>query len=166
EGGYYGMQSFDQSLLQLVMDKAINIDEAMYHASSKQNFALLLEANDIRIDKAVRRVAAGSQQAQPDEAAVAAQRNAGMPTAVPPPLPIAPTMGGFVPSAAYPQHGAVGDFLPQIGGPGTPMQHVTFPGVAPAVAAPMAPAVAFDNPQQPRPQPGIQPDLGQGHTAA
>ncbi|MCW2961679.1 MAG: type pilus twitching motility protein PilT, partial [Thermoleophilia bacterium] len=42
EGGYYGMQSFDQSLLQLVMDKAINIDEAMYHASSKQNFALLL----------------------------------------------------------------------------------------------------------------------------
>ncbi|MBC7460139.1 MAG: PilT/PilU family type 4a pilus ATPase, partial [Thermoleophilia bacterium] len=52
EGSYYGMQSFDQSLLQLVLDGAVTVDEAMFHSSSKQNLALLLEANNVPMNRA------------------------------------------------------------------------------------------------------------------
>ncbi|MCW2955156.1 MAG: hypothetical protein JWO69_25, partial [Thermoleophilia bacterium] len=161
EGAYYGLQSFDQSLLQLVLDKAVTIEEAMSHASSKQNFALLLEANDVRVERDVRRVASGSQQKSSIGDLVRAA-----PVAVPmveaavPAAAAAPTMSPFGPAAAaQPQHGVVGDFLPQIGGQ-QPGQAFTFPGVAPAATT------QYIDPQQPRPQPGISPDLGQGHSAA
>jgi twitching motility protein PilT len=62
EGAYYGMQTFDQGLLQLVLDNAITVEEAMYHATSRQNFALLLEAHNVTIDKGLRKEAAGSVQ--------------------------------------------------------------------------------------------------------
>jgi twitching motility protein PilT len=60
EGAYYGMQTFDQSLLQLVLSGVVTVEEAMYHSTSKQNFALLLEANSVTIDKGLRRHASGS----------------------------------------------------------------------------------------------------------
>ncbi|MCB0879976.1 MAG: PilT/PilU family type 4a pilus ATPase [Thermoleophilia bacterium] len=200
EGAYYGMQSFDQSLLQLVMDKAVTVEEAMLHASSKQNFALLLEANNIRIDRDLRRTAAGSQQAANDELGFDAMRHGRGSAPVPVPVPQAPAAPAApvlqpnpAAEAGYEQVGAgaqpVTDFLPAIGGqPAT--SHVSFPGIEPtAQPGPAAtgpnpfaqpqqpqqpmqqPAQAAQDPgapggpQQPRPQPGISPDLP-GHNAA
>ncbi len=67
EGAYYGMQTFDQSLLQLVKSNAVTVEEAMYHASSKQNFSLLLEANSIPLDRELRRRSSGSLMSIQDE---------------------------------------------------------------------------------------------------
>lgn len=174
EGSYYGMQSFDQSLLQLVIDQAVSIEEAMLHASSKQNFALLLEANDIRMDKSLRRAASGSQQTANDELSHDALRHGR--GAAPVPVPTAPPV--MAPAAAAAQapyeHAAmtqpVVEFLPAIGG-----QPAGAPGMFPVVPAtgyptqaqfPQGPhAAAAAGPQQPRPQPGITPDLP-GHSAA
>jgi hypothetical protein len=176
EGAYYGMQSFDQSLLQLVMDNAVTVEEAMMHASSKQNFALLLEANNVQIDKQLRRVAAGSQNAAQDDLAFdAARRN------VPVPVPTAPVhapghaASTYDPAALAP---AATEYLPAIGGQPA-NAHLNFPGAHPAhpaeAAHPAHPAQAQPvqgqvtqgpgGPQQPRPQPGIVPDLP-GHNAA
>jgi twitching motility protein PilT len=174
EGAYYGMQSFDQALLQLVLDGAISIEEAMFHATSKQNFALLLEANNVRIDRGLRRAAAGSQQAAQDELGFdAVRRGAGahpLPGAGAPAdaavrpggaqfdpaasqHPAAPH--GAVPAAAPPQHAAYGELLPPIAGSAPAFG---FPGQAGGVN----PAL---DPRQPRPQPGISPDAP-GHSAA
>jgi hypothetical protein len=182
EGGYYGMQSFDQSLLQLVIDKAVTIEEAMLHASSKQNFALLLEANDIRIDTSLRRAASGSQQAASDELSHDSLRHGR--GAVPVPAPIAPDLPAGAPvgapvgapaAAAY-EHAAmsppVTEFLPSIGG-NPAAAPVAFPGVVAAgqpaqpqfLQPPQDPNAMPAGPQQPRPQPGITPDLP-GHSAA
>lgn len=43
EGKFYGMQSFDQSLLGLVQDKHVSIEEARLHASNPHDFGLMLE---------------------------------------------------------------------------------------------------------------------------
>jgi twitching motility protein PilT len=183
EGAYYGMQSFDQSLLQLVLDQAVTIEEAMLHASSKQNFALLLEANNVRIDKDLRRAAAGSQTAANDELSHDALRHGR--GAVPVPLPPAPTAPAAHPAAAYDPAALAApapEFLPNIGGqPAQPGAHPAHPAAAhpaqpgpqpgthpgqPAAGQPGHPAAGHPaGPQQPRPQPGIMPDLP-GHNAA
>ncbi len=181
EGAYYGMQSFDQSLLQLVLDQAVTIEEAMLHASSKQNFSLLLEANNIRIDRDLRRAAAGSQATANDELSHDPLRNGRGAVPVPVPIPAAPVAPVAPAAPAHPaatfDPAAAGapaqEFLPNIGG-GT----VTFPSQAP-VGHPAQPQQAHPahpqpaqpqqghpaGPQQPRPQPGITPDLP-GHNAA
>ncbi len=176
EGAYYGMQSFDQSLLQLVLDQAVTIEEAMMHASSKQNFSLLLEANNVRIDRDLRRAAAGSQQTANDELSHDALRHGRGAVPVPVPIPMAaptPAAPTFDPAALA---GAPAqEFLPNIGGaaPGT----VSFPTGAPTgqPQQPQQPQQGHPQgqpqqghpagPQQPRPQPGISPDLP-GHNAA
>jgi twitching motility protein PilT len=43
-GGYYGMQTFDQALIGLIMQGRITEDEALHHVTSPQNFKLLLES--------------------------------------------------------------------------------------------------------------------------
>jgi twitching motility protein PilT len=43
EGGFYGMQSFDQSLLQLVESRRVDVDEAMAAASEPHDFQLMLQ---------------------------------------------------------------------------------------------------------------------------
>jgi twitching motility protein PilT len=43
EGKFYGMQTFDQSLLQLVAEDRVSIEEARLHASNPHDFALMLE---------------------------------------------------------------------------------------------------------------------------
>jgi twitching motility protein PilT len=43
EGDYYGMQTFDQSLLQLVLRGLVTVEEAMRASSSPHDFALMLE---------------------------------------------------------------------------------------------------------------------------
>jgi twitching motility protein PilT len=45
EGGYYGMQTFDQSLFQLVKDGVVAEEVAMATASSPHDFKLMLEAD-------------------------------------------------------------------------------------------------------------------------
>jgi len=170
EGSYYGMQSFDQSLLQLVLDKAISVQEAMFHSSTKQNFALLLEANNVRIERTLRKSAAGSHQQATDDLSFEAQRRG--PAAHPVPASPAPPAGApKAPLAAMHDHTAApyepatsAEFLPQIGGgaPGTAMTQ--FPGVAPGVNLAQQHSAAT-GPQQPRPQPGIVPDLP-GHNPA
>jgi twitching motility protein PilT len=42
EGGFYGMQSFDQSLLELVRNGLVTIDEAQLAASNRHDFMLAL----------------------------------------------------------------------------------------------------------------------------
>ena len=203
EGAYYGMQSFDQSLLQLVLDQAVTVEEAMIHASSKQNFALLLEANNVRIDRDLRRAASGSQTAANDELSADALRHGR--GAVPVPVPTAPVApvhpaATFDPAAGFDLAAAMGapydpatlgaptqEFLPTIGGapafpgaatpagqpqpaqPGAGHPGGVQPGAGqPGAAQPGAgqPAAGHPaQPQQPRPQPGIMPDLP-GHNAA
>jgi twitching motility protein PilT len=166
EGSYYGMQSFDQSLLQLVMDRAVTVEEAMLHASSKQNFALLLEANNVEIDRGLRRAAAGSQQAANDELGFDSLRHGRGATQAPvPPPATAPAAAAPYEPAALAQPAA--EFLPSIGGqPAAAGSYTTFPGVVPGqYVQQQADPSAAGGPQQPRPQPGITPDLP-GHSAA
>ncbi len=194
EGGYYGMQSFDQSLLQLVMDKAVTVEEAMLHASSKQNFALLLEANNVRIDRDLRRVASGSQHAANDELGFDSLRHGRGAASAPVPVPVAPPAAAVTAVAAaapydpaayvQPAAAASAEFLPTIGGQPATMQahfpgvtsahhaghpHQQHPGAQPAQPAQQQyqqdPNAYVAGPQQPRPQPGISPDLP-GHNAA
>ncbi len=49
EGGYYGMQSFDQSLLSLVRRGLVALEDAMDAASSPHDFGLMLEQAGIRV---------------------------------------------------------------------------------------------------------------------
>jgi twitching motility protein PilT len=43
EGGYYGMQTFDQSLLQLVKDGGVSLDAALAASTNPHDFQLLLQ---------------------------------------------------------------------------------------------------------------------------
>ena len=109
EGGYYGMQSFDQALLQLVGDGAVSVEEAMQHASSKQNFALLLEANSIQIDRGLRKHASGSFGSADEGAHEVPQgvRPSVRPAAAPPPshpMPAASLPASINPAAPHPGH--------------------------------------------------------------
>jgi twitching motility protein PilT len=40
EGGYYGMQTFDQAVLKLLTSDKVSVEEAILHSSSKQDFKL------------------------------------------------------------------------------------------------------------------------------
>ena len=48
EGGYYGMQTFDQSLLSLVRQGLVDIEAAVHVASDPHDFALMLEQAGVR----------------------------------------------------------------------------------------------------------------------
>jgi len=43
EGGYYGMQTFDQSLLQLVKEGGVSLDAALAASTNPHDFQLLLQ---------------------------------------------------------------------------------------------------------------------------
>jgi hypothetical protein len=43
EGGYYGMMTFDQALLELIKDGRVSVDDAMQAVSSKHDFELALQ---------------------------------------------------------------------------------------------------------------------------
>jgi twitching motility protein PilT len=54
EGEYYGMQTFDQSLLGLVRQGLITIDDALHASSQPHDFLLMLEQAGLRsIDRSV-----------------------------------------------------------------------------------------------------------------
>lgn len=163
EGAYYGMQTFDQSLLQLVLDKAVSIEEAMAHASSKQNFALLLEANHVEIDTSLRRAASGSQGTSGPSAAQKRR-------AVPPPSS-APAQSPAAAAPATKESGSAAyadssrGVTPAASRPeGTPQfsagtWHPAAQLMRMGEGDPANPAAAANaQPRQPRPQPGISPD--------
>ncbi|MEX2102309.1 MAG: ATPase, T2SS/T4P/T4SS family, partial [Actinomycetota bacterium] len=56
DGGYYGMQTFDQSLLQLVIDGKVSVEEALEAASSPHDFKLELQQAGIEIPEDARGV--------------------------------------------------------------------------------------------------------------
>lgn len=97
EGAYYGMQTFDQSLLQLVRDGAVTVEEAMFHATSKQNFALMLEAHSVTINRDLRKMASGSMNSVQDDLVLQQVRTK---------APLPPPGGGPAPVASPAPSGA------------------------------------------------------------
>jgi twitching motility protein PilT len=51
EGGYYGMQTFDQALLELIKQGKVSVDDAMQAVSSKHDFELALQQAGIAIPR-------------------------------------------------------------------------------------------------------------------
>jgi twitching motility protein PilT len=85
EGGYYGMQTFDQHLLKHLRAGRITFDEAMRSATSPHDFKLMVAA-----EGSLGQVAAAQPAPQPEP-----QMTAGLaaPSAPPPPAPSAPPPG-------------------------------------------------------------------------
>ena len=52
EGGYYGMQTFDQALLAHVRSGRVKIEDAIEAATSPHDFRLMLEADGPRAPRA------------------------------------------------------------------------------------------------------------------
>ena len=101
EGGYYGMQTFDQALIALVMGGRITEDEALHHVTSPQNFRLQLESARASVRAEARRRAEAEEAArraelEAQQAALVAQQQAAM-FAAPAPLP-----GGMAPASMAP----------------------------------------------------------------
>jgi twitching motility protein PilT len=105
EGGFYGMQSFDQALIALILSGRITEDEAMRHVSKPQNFRLTLDSarSQVAADEAA---AVAEREAQLAYEAQLAQE-AAMAAAAPVPAPLpAPVPGGAPIPAAAPAPGA------------------------------------------------------------
>ena len=49
EGGYYGMCTFDQSLLQLVKDEKVTVEAALSASSNPHDFTLQLQQARIEL---------------------------------------------------------------------------------------------------------------------
>ena len=47
EGAYYGMQSFDQAILELYRDGVINFQDALVHASNPTDFKLQVQTTGL-----------------------------------------------------------------------------------------------------------------------
>jgi len=56
EGGFYGMQTFDQHLLQLVKDDVVSVEDAMIASSKPHDFTLMLEQAGIAVAPRARAV--------------------------------------------------------------------------------------------------------------
>jgi len=90
EGEYYGMRTFDQSLLTYVMEGKVSEDVAMEYASSPHDFKLMLAAGGERAS-GIEQVLSNGDSPEPDEPTLAEQAQMG--TQVPPaPVP-APQAG-------------------------------------------------------------------------
>jgi twitching motility protein PilT len=49
EGSFYGMQTFDQALLSLVLSDQVTVEDAMHSASEPHDFLLMLEQAGVRV---------------------------------------------------------------------------------------------------------------------
>ncbi len=49
EGGFYGMQTFDQSLLALVQKGLVSVKEALRSSSNPHDFTLMLEQAGVAV---------------------------------------------------------------------------------------------------------------------
>lgn len=104
EGEYYGMQTFDQALIRLIMNGTITEDEALHHVSSPQNFRLRLESTKAQANVEAQRAAeheAHLAQLQAAAEAAEAAAAAAAERAMMPPAPLPSAI--MVPPAGYPQ---------------------------------------------------------------
>ncbi|MBC7460190.1 MAG: PilT/PilU family type 4a pilus ATPase [Thermoleophilia bacterium] len=137
DGEYYGMQTFDQALIKLIMEGRISEEEALHLTTSPQNFKLTLASTQALAQVHFNRRA--SDRAQSDAVAAAAAPApmpvapllASMPHPAPPPAPQA-TPAAYAPPVATPTPSAP---------PAAPVPAPPIPAPAP-VAAPAAPVPA------------------------
>ncbi len=150
EGDYYGMQTFDQSLLGQVAAGRVSEETAMDYASSPHDFKLMLASSGRRASDISQMLDADDGPAA-DEAAPAAEYGSDLPSApaVPPPPPARP-------AAEQP----AGDVHVDYGSP----EHAYGRSVTPVAAAPPPPAPP--PPQAPPPPSESPPLTPPGPTAA
>lgn len=90
-GGFYGMQSFDQALISLILSGKVTEEEAMRHVSKPQNFALTLDAarSQVQVDaaQAAAQAAAEAQARAEAEAAAALEAQMAQMQVQPAPVP-------------------------------------------------------------------------------
>ncbi len=172
EGEYYGMQTFDQALIQLIMAGTITEDEALHHVTSPQNFRLRLEstkaqavADAARAAEHEAHLAQLQAAAEAAEAAAAAQAERAL---MPAPLPggAVPAPVGYVQPGYAPMEAAELAPTPPPPGMPTPASYAPSPAVVPAAAAPPTAQAVAEYPPPPMaeyPQatvPGMDPANG------
>jgi twitching motility protein PilT len=81
EGGFYGMMTFDQSLLQLIKEGRVSVDDAMQAVSSTHDFELALQQAGISIPPQEPKTAS-PEPASPEPAAAPEDAFMGAPTGV------------------------------------------------------------------------------------
>jgi twitching motility protein PilT len=92
EGGYYGMQTFDQHLLQHLEAGRITMDEAVHMATSPHDFKLMVAAGGKPKGEgqAQHPGAVGKKTIESDDSGVAGVATVAPPEPVVPPAPAAP----------------------------------------------------------------------------
>ncbi len=133
EGDYYGMQTFDQSLLAHVSAGRVSEETAMDYASSPHDFKLMLASSGRRASDISQMLDADDDQAA-DEAAPAAEYGAAPP---PPPAPPAagPPAGDVHVDYGSPEHAYGGSVTPVAAAPPPPSQSPPLPPAGPAEEA-------------------------------
>ena len=169
DGEYYGMQTFDQALIKLVMAGRISDEEAAHLTTAPQNFKLKLDAAKAQAGVDSQRAAAHAQaqaqaaqeQAQAQHvAARTAQAASAAPQAVPHAVPHAPQAVPPAAQAAPPPPppmpapaAAPAAAPPMAPTPPAPIPTPSLPG-APAIGAPPAPLPTGGQAPVPVPLPG------------
>lgn len=150
-GEYYGMQTFDQALIKLIMQGRITEEEACEHVSSLQNFKLKLDSvraqMGVEMRKAAEQEAARKAAEQHAAEQAAASAAAAAPRVAAPPAPAAPAAPtapvavpppAAAPSAAVPPAAAAAQAAPPTAAASPPP-----PGAAaPPPPAPVVPGAA------------------------
>lgn len=141
-GEYYGMQTFDQALIKLIMAGRISEDEALHHCTSAQNFKLTLQSAQatakMHADQAAALAAQQAAMQRPAQAAPGAAP--GVPGV--PGVPAAPAAPGAAPVAAPPSaaaHVPVPGGLPSPGAVSAPPHAVPVPPPPSSAPVPAAP---------------------------
>ncbi len=130
DGEYYGMQTFDQALIKLIMAGRITEDEAAHLTTSPQNFKLTLESVKAQAQVDAQRTGtAVPAAAAPPPAAPAAAPAPAAPTAPAPAAPTAPAPPAAPAAAPAPPAAMV---------PPTAAPPAAAPPVPPAPPAPPA----------------------------
>ncbi|MCW2920863.1 MAG: twitching motility protein [Thermoleophilia bacterium] len=148
DGEYYGMQTFDQALIKLIMAGRISEEEAAHLTTSPQNFKLTLESVKAQAGVDAQRAAASipvtqaqsAPQAPAAPAAPSAPAPAAPAAAMAPAAPAAPPMAA--PAAAAPPAAAPPGAAPPAAAPpaAAPPAAAAPPSAAPPAAAPAPPA--------------------------
>ncbi len=162
EGEFYGMQSFDQALLKLIMAGRIDEEEAMHHVTSRQDFKLKLESARAQSEADARHAAevaaaeAAAAERAAAEAAAAAQHHplpgsATVPGAVPVPAEYAPPAPAAPLPVADPALQAPSMYSSMAGNAGAPPAMPAAAQPHPVQAAPLPPAAVPPAPPPPPP---------------
>ncbi len=153
EGDYYGMQTFDQSLLGQVAAGRVSEQTAMEYASSPHDFKLMLASSGRRASDISQMLDDGDDHAA-EEAPPAAEYGAGPPAAPAAPAPVSSP----APPAPAPPEQPAGDVHVDYGSP----EHAYGRSVTPVAATPPAPAPPPPGQMPPPPPRGAEEGAG-GH---